>query len=105
MSRKIEWTPEPWFAVEDPPYELRRMVRGDDTEVPLTVANLARAAACVNACQGIPTDALVAWGQTMDCLDKHIQIAQDIEGYVVKLWVGEDGVFQATPYRRCTDAD
>jgi len=49
---------EPWFAVEDPPCELRRMVNDKDEEIPLTVANLTRAAVCVNACRGISQEVL-----------------------------------------------
>ena len=72
---------EPWFAVEDPPCELRRMVNDKDEEIPLTVANLTRAAVCVNACAGIPTEVLIK----ADPPEYHSCYDCGLEGHFIQL--------------------
>jgi hypothetical protein len=89
-----EWIPEPWdydggdiFALADPDcplasvHETSEGFEGDD---PVAYANARRIVACVNVCQGIPTEAVEAmrpgwWQRNAELLAAAVEVATWLE--------------------------
>ena len=88
MTDKQDWAKEPWGLESGEPVDTnrRRIIQDDGTGYEwVEQKDWERIIACVNACAGVPTEALEAWGLTIKIISFHM--AQDIEGYIVKLHV------------------
>ena len=102
------WAKEPWKFVKDSPddgtlldAEGNDLLHGDIVGAGFIDLHAGeRAEACVNACARIPTEALEAWCNTIEF--HSIQYADDILGYVVKLYVKE-GFCDVTVYNKEND--
>ena len=88
MTDKQDWPQEPWYIWEDNVEEVPYITDANFKPVTfpcdgLDDATRERIVACVSACAGVPTDALEAWGTTINIIRLHH--AEDVEGYIVKL--------------------
>jgi hypothetical protein len=72
MADETKHTPEPWHVMGDSIVQTSHITR-DVWTIPHSDGDLHRIVACVNACAGLPTEALEA-----GALSEAIQAAQDL---------------------------